>query len=627
MSPPTPAAEDRPVAPLPRLEQAARRTGRRLKLRRALTAASSLLPLPLGYAAVVVATAKALPLSLEQARPWLWGTLVPSAVVVLLAIRAAFVRRAPFEGALALDRHHGLEDRITNALEFAKLPAAERTPLMNAAIADANERSQKLEPRRAARIALPRELAYSAALVVGLLGLALLEVRQLRILPPPVVHVQPMLLSADDVELFREIGQELAKGSDDPQVSAAARRFNQLVEDIAAHRMDRREVFERLGSLERELAESSELDRESLDEGLKGLARELEKSGLTKPTAQALAEKRLADAEQALRELAERLKKKQNPPSKAELDKLRAALQKAAAESGERLSSLDQRRKELEEEQQSLLKKKQQGDNSAKNEQKLAENRRKLERLGRDKERGEKGKQKLSELDKQLQEAARQLMQDAQAAGQSLESAAEDVNRMAKQQLTDEQKKEMLKRLQELREVLRQQGKGGKEQMDRMQRFGERARGGGKPGQPGQPGSGSKPGQLRLSRGEGGGMDVPMPGSSPGAGAEGQAPGQEGSGEPGKGAGSGHDPNLAGDPTKLDGKTQDVSAAGVDSGQGSASAEVIYGAAERGFVGKGYQQVFTDYQTVAEQVMEQDEIPPGYRFYVRRYFQLIRPRD
>ena len=116
-----------------------------------------------------------------------------------------------------------------------------------------------------------------------------------------------------------------------------------------------------------------------------------------------------------------------------------------------------------------------------------------------------------------------------------------------------------------------------------------------------------------------------MPGSAPGAGKDGQGDGQ--SGEPGKGYGAGHDPNIAGDPTKLEGKTQDVSAAGVDSGQGAASAEVIYGAAERGFVGKGYQQVFTDYQTVAEQVMQKDEIPPGYRFYVRRYFQLIRPRD
>jgi hypothetical protein len=618
-----------PSASLRRLAGAARKTGRRLKLRRALTAASVCLPLPLGYAAVLVGVAKALPLSAEQVRPWAWGALVPALFVLAAAIRAALARRTPFEGALALDRHHSLDDRITNALAFAELPAAERTPLMEAAIMDATERAPKLEPRRAAAIVIPRELGWSAMLLAGLLALSVLEVQQLRVLPPPVIKVQPMLLSADDVELFREIAQELAKNADDPQVSSAARRFNQLVEDIAAHRMDRREVFERLGQLERELAESSELDREALDDGLKALARELEKSGLTKPAAQALSEKRLADAEQALRELAERLKKKTNAPSKAELDKLRGALQKASAASTENLAGIEQRRQELQQEQESLLKKKQQGDNSAKNEQKLGENRRKLERLGRDKEKAERGKQKLSELDKQLQEASRQLMQDMQAAGQSMESAAENVNRMGKQQLSDEQKKEMLKRLQELREVLRQQGKGGKEQMDRMQKFGERARGGGKPGQSGKPGSGSQPGQLKLTRGsgEGPGIDVPMPGSSPGAPGGDKSGEQPGSGEPGQGHGTGHDPNLAGDPTKLEGKTQDVTAAGVDSGQGAASAEVIYGAAERGFVGKGYQQVFTDYETVAEQVMDKDEIPPGYRFYVRRYFQLIRPRD
>ncbi|HYQ18170.1 MAG TPA: hypothetical protein VEQ58_20490 [Polyangiaceae bacterium] len=613
-----------------RLERAARGTSRRLKLSRAFSAAARWLPLPLGYCALVVGVAKVLPLGMPQLRPWLWGALVPFAAVVVAATRAALARRSPFEGALSLDRYHGLNDRIANALAFSQIAESERTPLMQAAIADAAEQAGKLEPRRAAPLGVPRELGYSGLLLLGLAGLAALEVRVLREVPAPIVKVQPMLLSADDVELFREIGEQLAKTADDPQVSAAARRFNQLVEDIAAHRMDRREVFERLGSLERELAESSELDREAMDDGLKELARELEKSGLTKPAAQALSEKRLADAEQALRELAERLKKKQNPPSKAELDKLRSALQKAGAASSEHQAGIEQRRKELEEEQQSLLKKKQQpGDNTAKTDQKLAENKRKLERLGRDKQKADKSQQKLSELDKQLQEAARQLMQDAQAAGQSLESAAEDVNRMGKQQMSDEQKKEMLKRLQELREVLRQQGKGGKEQMDRMQKFGERARGGGKqPGQNGKPGNGSQPGQLKLSHGTGNGpsIDVPMPGTSPGAGQEGAGEGQQGS-QAGKSYGVGHDDQLAGDPTKLDGKTQDVSAAGVDSGQGAASAEVIYGAAERGFVGKGYQKVFTDYQTVAEQVMTQDEIPPGYRFYVRRYFQLIRPRD
>ncbi len=38
-------------------------------------------------------------------------------------------------------------------------------------------------------------------------------------------------------------------------------------------------------------------------------------------------------------------------------------------------------------------------------------------------------------------------------------------------------------------------------------------------------------------------------------------------------------------------------------------------------------RIAPDYKTVAERVMNEDQIPPGYRFYVQRYFQLIRPRD
>jgi hypothetical protein len=73
--------------------------------------------------------------------------------------------------------------------------------------------------------------------------------------------------------------------------------------------------------------------------------------------------------------------------------------------------------------------------------------------------------------------------------------------------------------------------------------------------------------------------------------------------------------------------TQDVTAEGLDTGQGPSRAEVIHGAAERGFVGRGYQKVFTEYETVAEKAIEKEDIPPGYRFYVQRYFQLIRPRE
>ena len=138
-------------------------------------------------------------------------------------------------------------------------------------------------------------------------------------------------------------------------------------------------------------------------------------------------------------------------------------------------------------------------------------------------------------------------------------------------------------------------------------------------------GKGSKDVRLRLGRGD---TTVEIPtGMTQGQGSDGTGD-QPGSGQgSGKQWGTGHDENLRGDPTKLDGKSQDVSAAGMDTGEGTASAEVIYGAAERGFRSKGYKDVFTEYETVAEQVFEKDDIPPGYRFYVRRYFQLIRPRE
>ena len=73
--------------------------------------------------------------------------------------------------------------------------------------------------------------------------------------------------------------------------------------------------------------------------------------------------------------------------------------------------------------------------------------------------------------------------------------------------------------------------------------------------------------------------------------------------------------------------TQDTQVQGADSGQGGARSQVILGASERGFASKGYKKVYTEYHQVAEESAAKDEIPGGYRFYVKRYFQLIRPRD
>jgi hypothetical protein len=598
-----------------------------------------LLPLPLGYAVLVLTLVKALRLDAASQRGWWLLGVVPLVVFLVGVGRVMFRPRPSWQGSLALDKFHGFHDRVTSALAFSQVPSAERTPLMQAAIEDGVTLAAKLDPRRAVPIGLPRELGVVLALLLGLCALSLLEVRHVRQLPPPL-SFEPMVMSADDIDLFRDVAKELQAKSDDPNALIAVRRFNQLVEDIAEHRLDRHEVFQRMGELERDLKGDLELDRDARDEGLKGLARELQKSGLSKAAATALDEKRLADAEKALRELAEKLKNKAGRPSAAELDKLRQALEKASQSSEERAKSIDQRRRELTEERKSLLKKKSDKQDAGATpdlDKKLADNERRLEHLDREKSRAERSQKQMSELDKQLAQAARDLMRDAGQSAQDLEQGARDINRMAKQETTEEQKQELLKKLQEMRELLRQQGKGGKDQRERMQKFGQRARGQSGAGQ-GQPGDGQgegqkggkKDGPLRMGSGPGSvSIEIPVPQSGSGQG-QGQPSGDKpGGSDPASGPnyGSGHDPNLAGNATDLKGKTQDVTAAGADTGQGAASSQVIYGAAERGFVGRGYKQVFTDYQTVAERALSQDEIPSGYRFYVRRYFQLIRPRE
>ena len=107
----------------------------------------------------------------------------------------------------------------------------------------------------------------------------------------------------------------------------------------------------------------------------------------------------------------------------------------------------------------------------------------------------------------------------------------------------------------------------------------------------------------------------------------GQGQGQGGDPSKGPGWGTGHDDHLQGAATNPKVGTQDTQVQGNDTGQGGSRSEVILGAAERGFASKGYTKVYREYHTVAEEALNKDEIPGGYRFYVRRYFQLIRPRD
>jgi hypothetical protein len=574
-----------------------------------------------------------------------WGLAVPLSVLVVGVAHAALRRAPPFAGALALDRFHDLQGRVTNALAFRAVPAPERTPLMEAAIDDALKVAQGLSPSRAVPLRSPRDLPAVALLAVAAAGIALLEVPIVRVLPPEARHVDALAVSDDDVELFRKMSEELQSSTTDPEALAGARRFNQLVEDLAERRLDRREVWKRLDELDRSMKDAAGLDASALDEALDGIAKELDKAALSKPVAQALAEKRLADAEQALRDLAKKVESAKKDVDKSKLEALRQALKKSSETVQSKKAQTESARRELEERKKRLLEKKQKQGLSQAEQQELDRTERQLERLDREKARADAGEQQLSGLDKDLAKAAQDLMKDLGMGSKDLQQGAQDLNRASDKRMSQQQKEEMKRRIEELRQILRQEGQAGRDRLKRMMAFGQKARGG--QGQQGQGQQGQGQGKQGQGQGQGQGKDgkgrpelvlgqgqpgpgsalmLSQSGSSPGGGEQGQSPGG-GRGGDAEQWGTGHDPNVRGDATRLKGQTEDVTAAGVDTGQGEASSQVIYGAAERGFVGRGYKKVYTDYQTVAEESLAKDEIPPGYRFYVKRYFQLIRPRD
>jgi hypothetical protein len=83
---------------------------------------------------------------------------------------------------------------------------------------------------------------------------------------------------------------------------------------------------------------------------------------------------------------------------------------------------------------------------------------------------------------------------------------------------------------------------------------------------------------------------------------------------------------MYGSATGRDLTTVDARVPGRDTGDGSTRSEAIAAAAVLGFRGAGYHDAFVQYRTVAQEHIEQDRLPDGYKFYVRRYFTLIRPR-
>jgi hypothetical protein len=102
---------------------------------------------------------------------------VPIAVGLLVlgglagAARGWFAPTARADAARLADRAFGLEDRVATALEWAQ--RSDRTPLVDALVADATERVSRLEPKTIVRRIVPREARFLPVPVLAALALTL----------------------------------------------------------------------------------------------------------------------------------------------------------------------------------------------------------------------------------------------------------------------------------------------------------------------------------------------------------------------------------------------------------------------------------------------------------------------
>jgi hypothetical protein len=583
-------------------------------------------------------------------------SLLAGAALILVGALIGACRRVPLaQVAKRIDASHRLDDRLGSALAFA----AERapTPFMLAAVADAAARARAVTPKLAMPFAPPPGLG-TASLVAAVAGfVALLHFpERAHVLAPPPPSAPRLTVEHDLLEPEREAARELehqAERADDADTKQVAEELKKLLDQLDREELTRKQVFDKLAELEKKM-KAQDGDFEELKRALKKAGSELGKEKLTKEAGDALAKEDLDKAKQELEKLAAEAEQlaKDAKDKKADdkREQLARSLKRAAEAQPEKSAEQKKREQEeqrLKEEQRRLQKQLAERPNDQELKRRLQRNQRELERLEREKQQRAEQQRQLQRLQRELQQAAEQLRQKlSPEAAEALRRAAQQLGQMENEIRKLGNMSRAQVQIAELKEVLRRAGSSGQngQQNGQGQQGQGQANGGqqghGKDGQNGQ-GQNGKNGKQTMLRdfndraggektlilGAGGDHPVllPLP-MGPGN----EKPGQQGMGQgeqnPGDGIGDQHDPNLMGDATRLASKRHETRVNGKDAA-GPSRSETILGSAEHGFSSKAYRRVYSDYTSVVEEVMSKERVPPGYRYYVKRYFQLIKPRE
>ncbi len=593
------------------------------------------------------------------------GALAPSDFWVFLLVAAGWAlagfcwgalgRVTELEAALALDRALGSRDALASALAFARAlaraPEAQR-PFMEAEIRRALDLVDQASPRKAVPLRWPRDTAALGVLLGTLLAFAFVSFPRpngrVAAAPPseptePPLQVEPSVLREyrEEVDQLREQAKKLG----DKDLERVLEQTKRLLEDLEQGRITRSEFERRYQELLRAYGQRDERLEElqrAVDEVFERAGQRLGRSKQAERLARALKERDLQAAERELERLARRLEHKEL--SARQRRELQRAFKEAAKmvrrsvqarKLDEKLKRhlrdlqrrMDQNRRHLRELQRRM--------NRAGSPQERQELQNQVQRarsrqqsLQRSARRAQAARRMLRELQRSLKRAGRGRM-DAKTASE-LRKLMSELRKYRNQTARSQARSQGKMTLQDLRELLKRlRRQGGNRRKGRIRDFFRRASGGGRMNRPG----GGRPGRRgpRGGRGKQGGGRRPggvtiQPGGirqgglRRGGQRQGQW-GQAGGSRPGTRPGG----NPLGTPTSLDGDLSEHQARSKE-GQGPSTEAVVRGAASKGFVTRSYRRLYIRYRRLQRQVLEEEDIPPGYRYYVRRYFKLIRPR-
>jgi hypothetical protein len=432
----------------------------------------------------------------------------------------------------------------------------------------------------------------------------------------------------DDQNYTKDLLEELraiAKRDQVPELEAFADKVEELIQKAENGELTKEQLLEELKKAEEALMENGEPNPEEIKKDLQDTGKELEKNELTKELGKALEKGDLEKAKEEMEKLAEKLEKGElDEKQKKDLAK---QLEKAADEFEKKQEKKDKEQQEkidkAEKEVRRLEKEKDQEKDPKKKEEmerRLEKKKRELEQLKKDKDKKDKSEQRraLKRLHKKMKDAAKDLQQkddpndkdkNEKSASEKMKDAAEETGKVDQDQRKQATQKKVASQMDDLREAMRRAKRRGSKGPKNP--FGK---------------NGKQSDFDRRARGQKGQKGAWKPGQGKGKGQPGDQNGGNGQGDPQQTDtwGTGHDPNLEGDPTAKSGNTEDDDLQGVH-GKGPSRRQTIVSAAQKGFASKAYKKVYADYKEIVEEVMRSEKVPSSYKYYIKKYFTKIKP--